>query len=230
LKSNTTQLANRGFINNNIEHNYNNLLFNQKVDLLNSKLATDRTLGARLLSINREISAVDILINALKKEKKLYTKIEICNSLVTFGQHAVVPLINQLGKIGNNQYKQIPTQPFKKINYPLPRDIAARTLMRIGEKALPHLLPVLKSKNTLQLSEAIDVVGYICFYNYQPSVFNYIEECFMCNKQNPLIQWKLIRAMSAFPESKEFLKNLLATNTLLTTEINRSILLIERNI
>ena len=230
MKSDSTQLANRGFINNNIEHNYINLSFNQKVDLLNSKIATDRTLGARLLAINREISAVDILINALKEEKKLYTKIEICNSLVTFDQEAVVPLINQLGKIGNNQYKQIPTQPFKKVNYPLPRDIAARTLIRIGEKAIPYLLPVLKSKNTLQLSEAIDVIGFICFYNYQPLVFNYIKECFMCNNQNPLIQWKLIRAMSAFAESKEFLKNLLETNTPLKTEINRSILLIERNI
>ena len=64
-------------------------------------------------------------VQALKTEKKLYPKIELSELLCSCGQPAIKALIKQLGKIGNNQHKQIPNKQFQKKSYPLPRDLAA---------------------------------------------------------------------------------------------------------
>ncbi|NQY53931.1 MAG: hypothetical protein HRT42_10220 [Campylobacteraceae bacterium] len=72
------------------------------IDLLQSKTPTDRTIGARLLSKRKE--KINLLIKALTIEKKLYSKLEICNSLVNCGEISIKPLIETLGKIGINQH------------------------------------------------------------------------------------------------------------------------------
>lgn len=231
MKSNTEQLESRGYVAEGMETDYRDTSFEQRIKLLKSKLPTDRTLGARLLAGCPDSSAIDYLIDALKIEKKLYPKIEISNSLVSFGQGAVMPLITLLGQVGGNQYSEVPVEGFKKQSYPLPRDIAGRTLIRIGPVALPRLLEVLYTADLIQLSEAIDVIGFICFYDYQPNVVGYLEDCFYRNSSHDLIKWKILRAMSAFPESELFLKEQLELGLAsLKLEIERSLSLIAKRI
>lgn len=74
-------------------------------------------------------------------------------------------MFEYLGKIGNNQHKVLPSNGFNKNNYPLPRDIIARTLAHMNEVILPELLDVLKSNNILAIREVIDAIGFICFYH-----------------------------------------------------------------
>ena len=206
MKSSRAALIDRGFLEKDSESTYLGLSFDEKLKLLRSPIAVERTLGAKLLcSENPEISVLH-LIEALKTEKKLYSKIEICNTLVSFGHTSAKPLIEQLGKIGNNQHKTVPQEKFRKKSYPLPRDIAARTLANIGTVVLPDLLKTLSTRSVSQLSEAIDAIGHICFYNYQNGIFEHLFQCFERNQEHELIRWKLVRAMSAFPESEIFLK------------------------
>lgn len=231
MKSRIKQIENRGFVAVGIEEKYFDTTFEQRIVLLKSKLSTDRTLGARLLTGNSDLSTIAYLIDALIKEKKLYSKIEICNSLVSFGMDAVIPLIGLLGKIGNNQHKEVPETNFKKNNYPLPRDIAGRTLIRIGVKAIPDLLQVLDCNDSIQLSEAIDTIGFICFYEPQINVFRLLKKCFDSNADNDLIKWKIFRAMSAFPESETFLREQLQLNNeSFKLEIERSLSLVRKRV
>ncbi len=229
MKSNVAQLESRGYVVDGLENSYTATSFEQRTALLESKLPTDRTLGARLLIKQPDLQAITCLITASQAEKKLYPRLEICNSLLSYGQAAVLPLIAVLGKIGNNQHRIVPVADFKKVSYPLPRDLAARTLIRIGTVALPDLLTALKSTDIVQLSEAIDAIGFICFYDYQPKVFEQLENCFYRNAHSELIQWKIFRAMSAFSESSLFLNQHMEKNTgTLKTEIERSLSLIKK--
>lgn len=229
MKSTIEQLEKRGFVAVGFEKKYLDTTFIQRIMLLKSKCPTERTLGARLLTKNADLSTIDHLIEALINEKMLYPKIEICNSLVTFGMEAITPLIGLLGSIGNNQHKEVPITVFKKNNYPLPRDIAGRALIRIGTKTIPDLLKIMEGDDLMKLSEAIDAIGFICFYNHQAGVFGFLKKCFEANAENNLILWKIFRAMSAFPESESFLKKeLQQTNEPLKLEIERSLLLIRK--
>jgi len=225
MKSNIEELENRGYIADGIEQKYPNASFEQRTELLKSNLPCERTLGARLLGTYPDIKAIDYLTNALIKEKKLYSKIEICNSLVSFGKDAVIPLIHLLGKIGTNQHRVLPERSFKKNSYPLPRDIAARILIRIGVTALPDLVAGLSNNDLSMLSELIDTIGFICFYEPQPNLLEPLKNCFYRNEQHDLIKWKIFRAMSAFSESRLFLKGQQEQedNTRLKSEIERSL-------
>ncbi len=231
MKSTQKQLENRGFITDGAVKKYLDSTFEQRLILLRSNLPTDRTLAARLLAKNSNLQAIDFLIEALINEIKLYTKIEICNSLVSYGKDAVIPLIGLLGVIGNNQHKTVPGSDFKKDNFPLPRDLAGRILIRIGPIAIPDLVKILGSRDLKKLSETIDTIGYICFYEYQVNVFGILKECFNHNVDNDLIKWKIFRAMSAFPESESFLREQQHLhNGQLKREIDRSLLLIKKRI
>ena len=139
MKSKQEQLISRGYLAEGMKSEYLDKSFDEKIDLLKSNVPTDRTLGARLLANSMNDKAIDSLINALRVENKLYPRIEICNSLVSCGQHSIKPLIKILGKVGTNQHKRAPEKKFKKDSYPLPRDIASRTLVRFGKAALNEL-------------------------------------------------------------------------------------------
>lgn len=232
MKSDPKQLENRGFLAEQIRNKDIETSLEQRIGFLKSKIPVERTLGARLLVKSEQISAIDYLIEALQIEKKLYPKIEICHSLVTYREEAVTSLIGILGKIGNNQHKIVPSTDFKKCNYPLPRDIVSRTLIRIGSGALPELLKILSECDLLKLSEAIDTIGFICFYEYNNEAFNLLMKCYFRHQDNDLIKWKILRAMSAFPESIPFLKNEQGklSNALLQNEIERSLLIISNRL
>lgn len=230
MKSSPTQLTQRGFLPNDYILPETSLPTETTKKLLNSPTATERTMAARIIAQSKG-NFVALLIKALRNEKKLYTKIEICNALVAQSPDSIKPLIAELGKIGNNQHQTIPEKGFHKDSYPLPRDIAARTLSRIGTPALPELQDTLNSVDPGQLSEGIDAIGHICFHAHQPNIFEPLKSCFVRNSTNDLIKWKIIRAVSAFPESLDFLKEELADcfNPRIAREIERSSRLIRKN-
>jgi hypothetical protein len=90
------------------------------------------------------------------------------------------------------------------------------------------LLKCLKRNDLGMLSEVIDAIGYICFYKNTQNVYIALKECFNAVYINDLIRWKLLRAMSAFPESKSFLiqQGSMIRNEGLKTEIERILKLI----
>ncbi len=230
MKSSIQQLEERGYLEKDYQINKYNL--SELVDLLKSNVATERTLAARLLnSYKNDESTTPLLIAALTKEKSLYTKIEICDTLIAIGINSVLPLIALLGTIGGNQHKSVPDRGFGKDNYPLPRDIAARTLARIGADALPYLVKELSECSDLSLlSELVDAIGFICFYSKTTSVFNQLQECYFKNSNCDLIKWKIIRSFSAFSESREFLcaERVRNLTPRITLEIDRSLRIIAK--
>ena len=205
MKSTEKQLKNRGYFSSKIESEFAEKTFDELIELLNSESAVERTVSARLIAKTKNPKSIPFLCLVLEKEKKIYTKIEICNSLVSYGKSALPELVKLIGKIGNNQHKHIPKSEFKKNSYPLPRDIVTRIIIRIGKDALPLLKKNLKSNNTIIISETIDAIGYICFYNRQEEMLLNLINCYEDYSRNELIKWKIIRALSAFTESEKFL-------------------------
>ena len=205
MKSTEKQLKNRGYFSSKIESEFAEKTFDELIELLNSESAVERTVSARLIAKTKNPKSIPFLCLVLEKEKNIYTKIEICNSLVSYGKSALPELVKLIGKIGNNQHKHIPKSEFKKNSYPLPRDIVTRIIIRIGKDALPLLKKNLKSNNTIIISETIDAIGYICFYNRQEEMLLNLINCYEDYSRNELIKWKIIRALSAFTESEKFL-------------------------
>ena len=208
MKSTNQQLQKRGYLTNEEEQSFGDISYHELLIWLSDPLPIKRTLAARRLGIILNTDSIEPLCVTLEKEKTLYCKLEICNTLILFGKNAVPHLVRRLGKVDNNQYKAPPKKKFGKKNYPLPHDIFARTLMKIGTDALPELCSVLQSDDTIKISETIDAVGYICFYDTQDhyDVGILLQACYQKYITNDLIKWKLIRAISAFPKLLPFLE------------------------
>lgn len=229
MKSSQIQLAGRGFVGPGGEAAFSHLGFDALLKLLESKRPTERTLAARLLAHQANAQGVGPLCHALVVEKKLYTKIEICNALAAFGPAAVESLMPLLGQIGNNQHKTIPQKIFEKKSFPLPRDIVARILIRMGPDAVPALANIMESGVGPQLSEAVDALGYLCFYDPTINGFPHLQVCYQRFQHQSLIVWKIVRAMGAFEEARDFLVNLYATSNHngIKLEISRSLNLMD---
>ncbi|WP_069871936.1 hypothetical protein [Fusibacter sp. 3D3] len=135
MKSTKAQLKSRGYIEDQALDAYRSFSKEALLQLLNSKEATDRTIGAKLLEQFVDKSVLDAMLSTLLTEKKLYTKIALSESIASQGVIACEALIKHLGQIGQNQYHTLPDVPFKKKRYPLPRDIISRTLCKIGVPA-----------------------------------------------------------------------------------------------
>ncbi len=233
MKSNATNLASRGYVQyNNGSEKLHIYSLSEKLNLLKSTIATERTIGARLLGADKEIESIPNLIHALKNEQKIYCKIELSNTLALFGKYAIPALINVLGVIGNNQLKAISEKSFNKDCYPLPRDIAGRILIRIGIEALPKLAQLLKTKDYNKLSEATDTIGHINFYSKQNYAYNSLLKCYSENINHDVIRWKIIRAFSGYTESIKTLTDFLLTekNILIKNEIERSMRILNKRI
>jgi HEAT repeat protein len=230
METKLKQLQNRGLIEDEIESLFENTAFKQKIELLESRIATERTLGARLLKESQTERTVDHLIKALRIEKQLYPKIEICKTLAELGEIAINPLIMCLAKIGSNRHQTVPEKEFLKDSYPLPRDIASRVLIRIGKKAIPRLLKELETKDKNVLSELIDTIGHISFNSKIDNVYEPLKTCYNRHKTEGLIKWKVIRAFSGINESEAFLKAQYTEvkNKRLEIEIARSLGLIKK--
>ncbi|NQT29723.1 MAG: HEAT repeat domain-containing protein [Candidatus Saganbacteria bacterium] len=172
------------------------------IKLLGDRSPQKRTSAAKLLGKKQSIQAVPSLCQQLAKEKALYARIAISEALGNIGESALTELIKLLGKIGGNQHRELPTNIFRKWNYPLPRDIVARTIIKIGLPALKPLQNILKSGNETQVLEAIDAIGYISFNFKDQSSFPALVEALDKYKTHPVITWKIVRALEAFPHEE----------------------------
>ena len=234
MKSSKSDLMKRGFVD---KKDIEKFIYNsdeELINLLDSKEAWIRTAAVYILS-DRKLENdefIEKLLLLLHKEKSLYTKIAICEALEKGNDEVAEKMILYLGKIGNNQYKALPEQPSKKKSYPLPRDIIARTLGNMKPEILDVLLKVLIFNDTVKISEAIDAIGFMVFYNSQLATknnFMEIEKIMKKYKDNEVIIWKCITCLSAFPlkESISLLNNIKElindTNNILYKEANRSI-------
>lgn len=188
----------RGFTSEDFNKSFSDFSNSNLLENLKSTDAQIRTSAAKLLGQRKYFKAVECLCEMLKVEKKLYTKIAISESLIEIGIPSVVPLINLLGKIGSNQHKKLPDKPFNKWNYPLPRDLAARIIAKIGTIALPSLNKILENGNSFQITEAIDAIGNISFYFNDNRSFDALKNCLNSYSKDDIIVWKIIRALEAF--------------------------------
>ncbi len=215
----------RGFIDKTIDlSNYNTDIESLK-RLISSDNPSERTIGVRIIGNQNQDKFIPMLCNALKEENKLYSKLEICDSLVSYKEKSLPFLIDLLGLIGNNQHKKVPESEFKKSNYPLPRDIAARCISRIGICALPYLMPFIKTTDAVKTYEAIDAIGYICFYNKNNFDYRLFQKLYEMSINDDLIKWKIVRALESFKGSERFLNECLEneSNKRISSEIKRSL-------
>ncbi|HRX14857.1 MAG TPA: hypothetical protein P5123_00935 [Spirochaetota bacterium] len=196
-KSKVENLESRGYVDDNFDYTRPYDILELEM-MLKSVNAVKRTQAALVIGYNRLSEMVPNLIISLQKETKLYSKIAICNALYVIGDASIDPLLDNLGLIGNNQYNELPDKAFGKGGYPLPRDIVARTLVRMGEKALIKTVNSSDNKPRGWLLEAVDVMGHISFYNQSTIASGKLLELYYENINDLLLRWKLIRAFSAF--------------------------------
>jgi hypothetical protein len=205
MKSNKEDLRKRGMMTQTDINNIISLQDRELIDLINAKSPNERSAAIRLLTEregyeNEEI--VSILLKRLSIEKSLYTKIEICNALEHGNNNTAKLMIDYLGCIGNNQHKCLPEEVSKKISYPLPRDIIARSLGRMDSLILPILLEVLQSENESKISEVIDSIGYMIFYHKELATLDNLNRLIHLINYYPtqeVIVWKCVICLSAFP-------------------------------
>jgi hypothetical protein len=228
MKSTNEQLKDRGFAFEEDIVLYKNYNENELLKLLRDKEAYKRTIAVKLLSNYDKENHIKIFCETLKTEKKLYTKIELCNALEKHNGKAIPYLIPLLGTIGKNQHTKIEIADINKKSYPLPRDIIGRILIRIGPKVFPELKKIIsENKNLKQIYEAIDVIGHITWNYKNYEMENTLVEYYQKNKANEFMEWKLVRAFQSFnsPETKEILENIIKThkNKIIVEEAKRSI-------
>ena len=84
MKSTNEQLKNRGFAFDNDIELYKNCNENELLKLLQDKNAYKRTIAIRLLSRNLKEKYILLFCEMLKSKEKLYTKLELQNSLKNY--------------------------------------------------------------------------------------------------------------------------------------------------
>lgn len=230
MKSNLKQLQNRGFVTGETLDEYRSLSNDALLDLLNSKNAAERTTAAKILGERKIPGSLPFLCESLKTEKKLYTKIAICEAIEKFGTGALKYLLPLVGKIGTNQHKKIDLIDLRKKSYPLPRDIVTRIIIRIGPPALPYLENILEDGTAEQKTEIIDAIGHIAFNHDDYRSKNVLLNAYN-NTDDELLKWKIIRAFQSFDskEIKMILEELLnSNNVIFREEAERSLMQIKK--
>ena len=230
LKSSHKDLQDRGFATQQDIELLGDKSEEELLKLLHADNPVIRTASADNLSItpNNEENVVAELLKQLSVERCLYTKMAIGECLEKGNIHTASQMVCYLGKIGNNQHRQLPDRVSLKKSFPLPRDIIARSLAKMPVTIFPILLAVLQSGETEKICEVLDAIGFMAFYNPQLSIEKHVQEIqdvMVNHKENLIIQWKAILCLSAFPleKSKRILNGFISQNTLLGKEAQRSL-------
>jgi hypothetical protein len=227
MKSTKEQLKNRGFAFDEDITLYEKYTENELLQLLQDKNAYKRTIGIKLLSKNLKTKFIPIFCEMLKSNEKLYTKLELQNTLKNYGKKSIPYLVSLLGTIGKNQHKKVGLIDLNKKSYPCPRDIVGMILIRIGPKVFPDLKKLLtEDTNVKQIYEGIDIIGHITWNYKDYSMENTLLDYYNKHKDNEFIRWKIIRAFQSF-NSKEIRKILEETirkdsNKVIVEEAKRS--------
>ena len=214
MKSSAVQLASRGFLPDEAFAEYENLSEEEAVLLTASAKPHERTAGIMLLARTGNTRYLPEFCRLLAAEKKLYTKLALCDALVRFGDNAIPFLLPLLGAIGGNQHKKAGLVDIGKTSFPLPRDIAARVLIRIGPSVLPFMKTILEEGSYAQKCEALDVIGHIAYHNYDDSCSDVLVREYQRSIADDLIRWKCVRAFQSFQSEavKTILKNVLLSD------------------
>ncbi len=170
-----------------------------------------RTVAATILGDRKYLKGILPLCKAIKSEKFLYSRIAMSEALGKMGEPAVPPLINLLGMIGNNQEVQLPSSYFRKKSFPLPRDMAARTLVKIGGIATPHLIRLLESgdeSDAFVIQQAIDSIGWIAAKTGDKRAVNVLINIMKTLREDNIIIWKTVRALSSYKNNQNAAKTL----------------------
>lgn len=241
MKSSKNLLNNRGYFDEDdlndylIKKNYGSLdLENFKEIIINSNLAIERSIAIHLLAENYDISDLkvcSILIEQLTIEKALYTKLEIQNALSRGNAQVANLLIDYLGLIGNNQYNSLDDAIVsRKKSYPLPRDIVARILSKMDSSIFSVLINSVLKVSLSQLSELIDAIGFMVFYNDELATEEYLIDIIKLLDifhDNKIIIWKITTCLSSFnlKKSKDFLIYIKNNydNEIIQKEVERSL-------
>ncbi|MET4002679.1 hypothetical protein ABIB48_001395 [Arthrobacter sp. UYCu511] len=236
MKSSRSQLRDRGFLGIEDLDVFSHLSTADLAQLLDSEDPLERSAAIRLLAqkAQPDASTNRLFADRLKRETKLYTKIELCEALQTGGEEAAQMLIPLLGTIGRNQHKQPSTDAFRKSSYPLPRDIVARILARMDPAILPTMTSVIQSGTRAQVVEVIDAVGFMCFYSSATEAHRLVALRALLKRlqgspNDELMQWKIVRALESFnhPDSLSILRGIIEDSAVpaLHQEAQRSLAL-----
>jgi len=207
MRSKVLQLKSRGYL---TEKEYD-IIINDCFDQSKAIVSFDpviRTAGYRFIKNKKNYHDLKELCACLRKEDKLYSKIELFACLESIGIKTLEYLDAMIGEIGNNRHKAIGNYDLGKKGYPLPRDIAARVIIRMGRDVLKYYKTRLENYEETKLLEIIDLIGHITY-----TTRDYVLEEDLIGlyrtKRNELIRWKLIRAFQSFNSIKiiEILKN-----------------------
>lgn len=215
MKSRTSQLRGRGFLSIEDVAVFGHLSTTNLAQQLESDDAVERSAAIRLLAqrTQPDVSMNRLFADRLKRETKLYTKIELCEALQTGGEETARILIPLLGMIGSNQHKQPSPEAFKKSSYPLPRDIVARILARMDPAILPAMTSAIPDGPRAQVVEAIDAVGFMCFYSSVTEAHRLLALRALIKRlhgspNDELTRWKIVLAFESFnhPDSLSILR------------------------
>ena len=179
------------------------------IKMLDADDPQERTAAATILGNKRDKKGIMPLCASLKKEKALYSRIAMSEALGKMGNTAVPPLIKLLGQIGNNQETELPKKYFNKKSFPLARDMAARTIIKIGKPATPYLIRVIEYQDDFTIQQAIDALGGIAAQTCDKSALPVLLNGLETHSNNKITLWKIIRSLSGFKHSSEALPPLL---------------------
>ena len=201
------------------------------LSFLHSEKTVERSCAAIHLRKYQNPTVVDKLCHQLAIEKKLYTKIALSETLAECAYLSIEPLIGLLGQIGKNQETKIPETGFYKVSYPLPRDIAARTICRLGIVAILPLENFIKSSKDMNaLAQAIDAYGHIVYSNKIKCSSSPLQELYERHPKNDFLKYKITRCLSGIHDewAKSFLLEIIQTGCKgLRLEALRSLLLLK---
>jgi HEAT repeat protein len=206
---------------------FRHLTDGELIHLLDDLQPQNRAAAARLLGERRCADAVDALCARLAAEKALYARLAVGEALAAIGLPALPGLISLLGKIGDNQYHAVPDAGFYKKSYPLPRDLAARVLIRMGGAALPMLEEAVRNGERSSTLESVDAIGHIAFNAKNIRSQGVLLDLYRRSSGDTLLRWKLIRAFQSFPsaEVREILEEIIQhdSNPIMRSDALRSL-------
>lgn len=181
---------------------YEETSVNELSSLLNSAEPKKRTIAATLIGNKKILKIIPQLCESIILEKSLYPRIAMSEALGKMGEPAVVPLISLLGKIGSNQEKELPQKYFAKKSFPLARDMAARTLVKIETTAIPHLMAKITTGTQFEIQQALDAIGGIISRTKDFRPLPVLLHALTAYSSDEITTWKLIRTLSVFKSNE----------------------------
>lgn len=204
MKSSSQQLSSRGYLPKEAPFDHSlerTALYTQ----LNDPDPVERSLAARFLgdSFILQEGTAEKLLERLCIEKKLYTRMELCDALAKGNGEVAAAMIPYLNRLGNKQYRSIAeANTSKKKSYPLPRGLIARTFGGMKPTVADRLLRELEQQE--YAAELIEGLGYLVFNNPElqtAEIFDRASDFYVQYKNNLLFVWKFVIFSSAFPYS-----------------------------